>query len=429
MLNLNVITQPVDQTWSIERIGRDARPVTWEAVFEDAGPELHDVSTILDEQERMYGMYYPLKKDLFTALHLTPLSGVKVVIIGQDPYPQTISVNGVSLPRAVGLSFSVRQEDSIPSSLQNIYTELANTVKGFVRPDHGDLREWARQGILLLNSCLTVRPGQPGSHGDIWLGFISKVFRAIAAVNPYCIYLLWGREAQKLKPMLGERSIILEAAHPSGLSARRGFFGCNHFNQVNEILIRQGKVGINWRISTLKELRAPSAPVAIPVPRETMTQAFQPKFVPIDVRLPVETNRSPSDTVPQIPQVPLPTAPLPIIPKIITVQKESPIDMSKIGIPQIIGLPTKDREDLLPVIPHTKETIPVEPSTSPVGGAFLPTLFHKRSPTPVFEFDETNSPEVLMATQSPQSPPVPIIPKINFGIFKPDANIIQVQSR
>lgn len=310
---------PVDQTWSIERIATEAPPRTWEATFVDAMPELRDVSTILEEDERTYGPYYPWKQDIFASFHYTPLPNVKLVIIGQDPYHQTIIVNGISMPRAVGLSFSVRPEDSVPSSLKNIYTELANTVRGFTTPDHGDLREWARQGVLLLNSCLTVRPGAAGSHGDIWLGFMNKVFRAISAVNPYCIYMLWGREAQKLKPMLGERSIILEAAHPSGLSARRGFFGSNHFNLANEALIRQGKVGINWRISTLAELKRLAMKVEVPPPA-THT-GHEPKFAPVDMAMlpTIISMQAYNGNTPPIPKVAIPgqykiTPPLPMIP-------------------------------------------------------------------------------------------------------------------
>jgi uracil-DNA glycosylase len=256
-LSLNILKDNIDQTWSLERIAQERPPRTWEAVFEDAKPELHDISTILDEQERTFGNYYPEKCNIFSAFSYTPLTNVKIVIIGQDPYHQTISHNNRTVPRAVGLSFSVRKGDSIPSSLSNIYTELESTVRGFTKPNHGDLTDWAKQGVLLLNMCLTVRPNQPGSHGDIWLGFMDKVFKAIATVNPYCIYMLWGRQAQKLKPMLGERSIILEAAHPSGFSAKRGFFGCNHFNLSNEYLIKQGKIGINWRLNGLHDVEQP----------------------------------------------------------------------------------------------------------------------------------------------------------------------------
>lgn len=245
MFRLNIVDKMIDQNWTIEQIAK-LPPPSWEGVFESSTNELRDVSGILDEQERSYGMYFPLKRDIFSAFHYTPLDKVKVVIIGQDPYHQSIVVDGQSVPRATGMSFSVRKEDSIPSSLQNIYKELSDTVSGFQAPYHGDLTHWAVQGILMLNTCLTVMPGKPGSHGDIWLGFANKVFKAIARVNPRCIYLLWGKEAQKLSPMLGDKSVILEAAHPSGFSARRGFFGCNHFVLVNEHLVKQGKTGINW---------------------------------------------------------------------------------------------------------------------------------------------------------------------------------------
>ena len=259
MLKLNVVKEEINQSWTIERIAKEFPPRTWESVFKDAEPELEHISLILEQQEKAYGMFYPMKKDIFAAFNYTPLQNVKVVIVGQDPYPQTISIpksDGtiVSGPRAVGLSFSVRQGDSIPSSLQNIYKEIKNNIRTFETPDHGDLREWTRQGVLLLNMSLTLQPGAPGSHGDVWLGFVNKVFKALALVNPQCIFLLWGKEAQKVKPMLGDRSVVLEAAHPSGFSATRGFFGCNHFNLVNEHLLKQKKACINWHLSTLAEL-------------------------------------------------------------------------------------------------------------------------------------------------------------------------------
>jgi len=292
MLTLNIVRKPhlpilpivpVDQSWSIQRIAVDAKPPSWEAVFTDALPELTDVSTVLSEDEKTHGSYYPLKHNIFSAFHQTPLKSVKIVILAQDPYHQSVVINGVSVPRAIGTALSVSQEDSIPSSLQNVYNECANSIKGFVKPDHGDLSEWSKQGVLLINTCLTVRPGHPASHGDIWLGFMNKVFKAIAIENPYCIYMLWGKEAQKLKPILGERSVILEAAHPSGLSANRGFFGCNHFNLANNILIRQNKVGINWRISTLAEFKRTLIKVTLPPSANHMFH--QPKYAPVDVSI------------------------------------------------------------------------------------------------------------------------------------------------
>jgi uracil-DNA glycosylase len=255
MLKLN-IKKPIDRSWSVEKISKEWVPTTWEQVFADAEPELHDISDVLENQEKINGQFYPDKKDIFAAFHYTPLKNVKVVIVGQDPYHQTITVDDKSVSRAVGLSFSVRQEDSIPSSLNNIYTELQNSVLNFTRPDHGDLREWTNRGVLLLNMSLTVQPNKAGSHGDIWLGFINKVFKQLAITNPQCIFLLWGKEAQKLKQMIGDRSVVFEAAHPSGYSAHRGFFGCNHFNLVNEALAKQGKKPINWHLSNKDELNS-----------------------------------------------------------------------------------------------------------------------------------------------------------------------------
>ena len=254
-LKLIICDTVIDQSWSIKKITDERQPRTWEKVFRDSKYEFITISETLDEEERIHGMYFPLKKNIFLAFELTPLKLVKVVIVGQDPYHQLIiDSNNNAIPKAQGLAFSVSSDDSIPSSLQNIYKELYNTYPGFMTPDHGNLTSWAKQGVLLLNSCLTVRNGLPGSHSELWLGFIKRVCKAISIQNPTCIYLLWGQEAQKLKNMIGEKSIILEAAHPSGRSANRGFFGCNHFNKTNEILIKQGHNAINWHINAPLEL-------------------------------------------------------------------------------------------------------------------------------------------------------------------------------
>ena len=398
MITLNIMSRPVDQSWTIEKIAREARPITWEAVFEDAMNELIDVSQILEEDEKTYGSFYPQKKDIFSAFHYTTLNNVKVVIIGQDPYHQSVYINGKTVPRATGLSFSVRQEDSIPSSLQNIYTELSNSVRGFRKPDHGDLREWARQGVLLLNTCLTVRPGKPGSHGDIWLGFINKVFKAIAIANPYCIFLLWGRDAQKIKPMLGEKSVILEAAHPSGLSARRGFFGCNHFNLVNESLLHQGKIGINWRISTFDEIN--NIPKSGTSTAATTSTLYQSNLIPINVdMLPsILTSKPPINT-------PLPTI-IPASPN--KPQQSLPI------IPN-----TKFTRPPLPIIPNTKNSKPPSPVTKPSNNkSSTPTRTIVPDPIPsdipsipiiTFGKDLSTSPIIYINPVQRVSPP-PILP-------------------
>jgi len=375
MIKLNIVTKPIDQTWTIKRIAQERPSPRWESVFTDSEHELADISDVLDEQERLHGMYYPLKKDIFAALNYTPLTNVKVVILGQDPYHQTILLNGISMPRAVGLSFSVHREDSIPSSLQNIYTELANTVRGFRKPDHGDLREWANQGVLLLNACLTVRPNMAGSHGDIWLGFIRRVFKAITIANPYCIYMLWGREAQKLRPMLGEHSIVLEAAHPSGLSARRGFFGCNHFNLANEALIRQGKVGINWSISSSEVLQGSGTSIGTPIVHHT-ANVHQPIFAPI----------TPMSAM--ISAAPAPTISYPIVMGINPAKSQSP---------------KYNQVSLLPTIPNTKPLLSVGNNSN-----VLPPTIHDLPVT------EHVKPAISVDSKYPKM--APIIPTIKFGL-------------
>ena len=226
-------------------------PKGWESVFENCEHEFKDLAFTLDSHE-----WFPKKCDLFNAFHHTPLQDVKVVIIGQDPYPQRLADGR---PRAVGMSFSVDRNDTVPSSLNNVYKVLSKTIPGFTKPYHGDLTNWARQGVLMLNMCLTVKPGAPGSHKIIWLGFIRKVLLAINEANPRCIYLLWGREAQKIKQFLSSKAIILETSHPSGLSANRGFLDCNHFNEVNQYLKDLGKTEIDWNAinDTSEEIQNP----------------------------------------------------------------------------------------------------------------------------------------------------------------------------
>lgn len=252
-----VIVNPdakVDQSWTINDIVTKAPPRTWNNVFRAARNELAHISRVLEEKEKIFGQSYPLRQDIFNAFRLTPLPKVSVVIVGQDPYPQTISVNGAPLPRAVGLSFSVRPEDSVPQSLTNIYKEIKQEIPNFVIPDHGDLRNWAKQGVLLLNSSLTLFPNQPNSHSGLWDDFIKRVIDGIFEVNPNCIFVLWGREAQAYRRLIDNRGFILEAPHPSGQSAYKGFFGSGHFQKINELLLRQKREAITWSLPTRQEI-------------------------------------------------------------------------------------------------------------------------------------------------------------------------------
>lgn len=233
-------------------------PPSWENLFKNSKEELGIIRTTLKDQKEKFGEFFPLVNDIFNAFWLTKLETVKVVIIGQDPYYQLVNLNIENevkqIPRAVGLSFSVRPEDTIPDSLVNIFKEIKRSCSDFRDPEHGDLSSWARQGVLLLNSCLTVRPGNPGSHKKIWFSFVKRVIDEIEKVNPNCIFVMWGEKAQSIGKFLNNKFEKLLSSHPSPLSVYRGFDGCNHFFQINEILQRQGKQPINWNLPTLDRI-------------------------------------------------------------------------------------------------------------------------------------------------------------------------------
>ena len=187
---------------------------------------------------------FPPADEIFTAFDLTPLSQVKVVIIGQDPY------HGEG--QAHGLCFSVKPDVETPPSLVNIYKELHEDLGCYI-PNHGYLTKWAKQGVLLLNTVLTVRAHQANSHKGIgWEEFTDAAIRVLNEQDRAIVFLLWGRPAQMKKSMLNNpKHLILEAPHPSPLSAYRGFFGCKHFSKANEFLKENGLDPIDWQIENL----------------------------------------------------------------------------------------------------------------------------------------------------------------------------------
>lgn len=196
-------------------------------------------------QEYNTHVIYPPADDIFNAFHFTPLSKVKVLILGQDPY------HGEH--QAHGLCFSVLPDQpEIPPSLQNIYKELETDVGCYI-PNNGYLKKWADQGVLLLNTVLTVRAHQAGSHqGKGWEQFTDAIIEAVNAQDRPIVYLLWGKPAQSKIPMLtNPKHLILKAPHPSPLSAYRGFFGCRHFSQTNEFLKSHGIEPIDWQIENI----------------------------------------------------------------------------------------------------------------------------------------------------------------------------------
>lgn len=219
-------------------------PKGWEELFESSADELELVSSILEKKEKLNGTFIPERKNLFRVFELCQAQDIKVVIIGQDPYHQILADGK---PRAQGLAFSVSQDDEVPISLKNIYKELKNDV-GVDNYLHGDLTFWVEGGVFLLNSCLTVDPGKAGSHKAIWMPFITNTLKFIAKHNEHVIYLLWGNSSQDLEEYIEGSPVILTASHPSGFSANRGFFGSKHFSQVNQILIKQGREPIDWKL-------------------------------------------------------------------------------------------------------------------------------------------------------------------------------------
>lgn len=201
----------------------------------------HILQTV--REERMAGKtIYPPASDVFNAFKATEFDQVKVVILGQDPY------HGAN--QAHGLSFSVRKGVAVPPSLVNIYKELAADIADFRIPEHGNLEQWATQGVLLLNTVLTVQAGLAHSHAQLgWETFTDHVIDVLNRHREHIVFLLWGSHARKKGEMIDRnKHKVLTAPHPSPLSAHRGFLGCKHFSQTNSYLIQQGLTPINWQI-------------------------------------------------------------------------------------------------------------------------------------------------------------------------------------
>lgn len=216
-------------------------PASWEAAL---GAELRQ-SYVRElgefvERERERGEVYPPREEVFAAFEATPFDSVRVLILGQDPY------HGPG--QGHGLCFSVRPGVRVPPSLRNIYRELRDDL-GHPVPDHGSLLPWAHQGVLLLNTVLTVRAGEANSHrGKGWERFTDAVIRAVSARPEPTAFVLWGAPARKKRALIDtERHAVVEGAHPSPLSAKR-FFGSRPFSQVNEALAARGRPPVDWRL-------------------------------------------------------------------------------------------------------------------------------------------------------------------------------------
>lgn len=219
---------PISGAWAKALADEFQKPY-YKALFQKVGQE--------------YGSHkiFPPGDDIFNAFHLTPLDQVKVVILGQDPY------HGDN--QAHGLCFSVKPEVEIPPSLVNIYKELEEDMGCYI-PNHGYLESWARQGVLLLNTVLTVRAHQANSHRGIgWEEFTDETIRILGRQEQPMVFILWGKPAQNKKSMITNADhLILEAPHPSPLSSYRGFFGSKPFSQTNRYLESHGLTPIDWQI-------------------------------------------------------------------------------------------------------------------------------------------------------------------------------------
>ncbi len=202
---------------------------------------MQSLIAFIDAERKSGKTIYPAENQVFAALNMTALETVKVVILGQDPY------HGPN--QAHGLSFSVPQGEKVPPSLRNIYKELSGDL-GVRVPTHGFLKSWADQGVLLLNSVLTVRQAEAGSHqGKGWETFTDAIIDSVNREQSGVVFMLWGAYAQKKGSVIDtDRHLILKASHPSPLSAHRGFLGCQHFSRANTYLKALDRTPINWQI-------------------------------------------------------------------------------------------------------------------------------------------------------------------------------------
>ena len=216
-------------------------PESWREVLRNETSQSYfaDLSDFVI-RERKAVTVFPSEREVFAALHLTPPGAVRVVIVGQDPYHGAGQANG--------LSFSVQHGTRIPPSLRNIYAELHSDLD-IPLPSHGNLEAWAKQGVLLLNSTLTVREGEAGSHaGHGWETFTDAIISYLGSRQEHIVFVLWGAHAGRKTSLINQHHTVITSVHPSPLSAHRGFFGSRPFSQANRALADHNQPEINWRL-------------------------------------------------------------------------------------------------------------------------------------------------------------------------------------
>ncbi|UOE88930.1 uracil-DNA glycosylase [Vibrio splendidus] len=219
-------------------------PKSWESIINDERDKeyFQSVLAFVEQQRNSGKTIYPPQEQVFSAFDMTPFESVRVVILGQDPY------HGAK--QAHGLAFSVLPGVKIPPSLRNMYKELAQDIEGFEIPSHGYLDTWASQGVLMLNTVLTVEEAKAHSHAKCgWETFTDTIIAELNQRSEPIIFLLWGAHAQKKGQAIdADKHHVLVAPHPSPLSARRGFFGCQHFSMTNELLSSINQQPIDWTL-------------------------------------------------------------------------------------------------------------------------------------------------------------------------------------
>lgn len=218
--------------------------LTWKLLLsqEKNLPYFKNILNILHQKRKLGITIYPKQNNIFNVFRLTSFESIKAIIIGQDPY------HGPN--QAHGLAFSVLPGIELPPSLKNIYKELKSDIPNFIVPQHGYLKSWAQEGVFLLNSILTVEKGRSFSHANLgWEQFTDKVIRILSYHRKNLVFLLWGNYAKKKSILIDHKKhYVLTAAHPSPISARYGFLGCQHFSKTNAFLIQNKKEIINWNL-------------------------------------------------------------------------------------------------------------------------------------------------------------------------------------
>jgi uracil-DNA glycosylase len=216
----------------------------WLPIFENESskPYYHKIEAQISLDSVNGNIIFPPENQIFEAFKLTSIQNTKVVILGQDPYHGEEEANG--------LCFSVNKGIRVPPSLRNIYKELATDINHFKTPNHGNIENWAKQGVLLLNTSLTVIKDQANSHSKIgWHQFTNKIIETISNQKEHVVFILWGKNAHdKMEFINPNKHLVLKGIHPSPLSASRGFFGCKHFSKTNDYLVSKNLTPINWQI-------------------------------------------------------------------------------------------------------------------------------------------------------------------------------------